>query len=81
MINKRKIVGAIDAALSRAGSKVIAERIFYDDVSDRVYVTLFNGPRKTEVILPGRWFDGQGAGSIDQTISDGIKRLGYTPIG
>jgi len=81
MKNTRKIVQAVDAAIKRADSKAIAERIFYDDVSNRVFVTLFRGPRKTEVVMPARWFDDQGAERIDQSIRDGVKRLEHTPIG
>jgi hypothetical protein len=81
MMNTRKMVRAVDAAIKRADSKAIAERIFYDAVSDRVFVTLFKGPRKTDVILHGRWFEADGADNIDLSISEGVKRLEHTPIG
>jgi hypothetical protein len=81
MVNTRRIVVTVDAAIKQADSKAIAERIFYDDVSDRVFVTIFKGPRKTEVVLPARWFEGQGADHINESIRDGVKRLAHTPIG
>lgn len=54
---------------------------FYDDASDRLFVTILKGSRKISVTLRGRDFGDGDAKKIDDAIEDGVRRLGHTPIG
>jgi hypothetical protein len=79
MANARRLKARVESAIKRAGKDVIAGRVFYDDVSDRLYVSLFKGPRKTEFVL--RTLDGTGQEEIDSAVKQALERLEHTPIG
>jgi len=83
MADARLLKAKVDAAIKRTGSGVIAERTFYDEVSGRLYVTIFKGPRKTDFVLRVREFEnGDSANkAIEQTVKDAVARLEHTPIG
>jgi hypothetical protein len=83
MEDQRSLKSKVDAAIKRADKDVIAERTFYDDVSGRLFVTIFKGPRKTEFVLSTRQLDNGKSleNQIDQTVKDAVARLARTPIG
>jgi hypothetical protein len=70
----------VEAAVKRVDPKLMTGT-FYDDASDRLFVTIVNGSRKVSVTLKGRDFANGGAEKIDNAIEDGLRRLGTTPIG
>ena len=70
----------VEAAIKRADPKVITGT-FYDDASDRLFVTIVRGSRKISVSLRGRDFGNGGSEKIDRAIEDGLRRLQATPIG
>jgi len=70
----------IEAAIKRADPKAITST-FYDDASDRLFVTIFKGSKKVSVTLRGRDFSNGGAELIDRSIEDALTRLQNTPIG
>ena len=79
MTDVRKMKARVEAAVKRADSKAMTGT-FYDDASDRLFVTLFKGSRKISVTLRGRDFS-NGVEQIDLAIVDGLRRLASTPIG
>ena len=79
MTDVRKMKARVEAAVKRADSKAMTGT-FYDDASDRLFVTLFKGSRKISVTLRGRDFS-NGVEKIDLAIVDGLRRLASTPIG
>jgi hypothetical protein len=70
----------VEAAIKRADPKVITGT-FYDDASDRLFVTIVRGSRKISVSLRGRDFGNGDSEKIDRAIKDGLRRLQATPIG
>ena len=80
MINLRRIAPIINQAITRTDKDVIAET-FYDEVSNRVFVKLIKGQRKTEIALPARYFDNGSADEIGRSLKPAIERLRHTPIG
>ena len=80
MTEVRRMKATIEAAIKRADPKTITGT-FYDDASDRLFVTIFKGSRKVSVTFRGRDFSNGGAGRIDGSIEDALRRLAHTPIG
>jgi len=80
MTNVRRMKAIVNAAIKRLDPKAIAEGNFYDDVSGRLFVTIFKGARKISVSLREQDFD-DGSEKIDRAIADGVRRLAETPIG
>jgi hypothetical protein len=78
MTNIRKMIPKVEARIKQADPEVITERTFYDEVSDRLFVTIVKGPRKTEIMLLGRDF---GDAQVDRAVAQGVARLEHTPIG
>ena len=80
MTEVRKMKARVAAAIKRVDPKAVTGT-FYDDASDRLFVTIVKGPRKINVTLRGRDFANGGGEKIDRAIEDGLKRLENTPIG
>lgn len=83
MADFRSLKSMVDAAIKQIDKSVIAERSFYDDVSNRLFVTVFKGSRKTEFVLSTRHLnnDDSSRKEIENVVRDAIKRLDRTPIG
>ncbi|HXG93094.1 MAG TPA: hypothetical protein VNN73_12125 [Blastocatellia bacterium] len=81
MKNARKLTPIIDAAVKRADKNAMTERVFYDEVSDRLFVAIVKGSRQVEITLPARCFENGSADQIDSRIKEAVKRLDRTPIG
>lgn len=79
MTDVRQMKAKVNAAIKRVDPKVVTGT-FYDDASDRLFVTIVRGPRKVSVTLRGRDF-ANGAEKIDKAVEDGLRRLETTPIG
>jgi hypothetical protein len=54
---------------------------FYDDASDRLFVTIIKGSRKVSVTLSRRDFTNGDSEKISRSVEDGLRRLQNTPIG
>lgn len=80
MTGFRQMEARVEAAIKRVDPKVMTAT-FYDDASDRLFVTLVRGSRKISVTLRGRDFGNGDSKKIDQAIEDGFRRLQDTPIG
>lgn len=80
MTNVRQMKAKVQAAVKRVDPKLIAGT-FYDDASDRLFVTIVNGSRKISVTLRGRDFGNGDSKKMDLAIQDGLRRLQTTPIG
>jgi hypothetical protein len=79
MTDVRQMKAKVVAAIKRVDPKVTTGT-FYDDASDRLFVTIVRGPRKISVTLRGRDFV-NGAEKVDRAIEEGLRRLETTPIG
>ena len=79
MTDVRQMKAKVVAAIKRVDPKVMTGT-FYDDASDRLFVTIVRGPRKISVTLRGRDFV-NGAEKVDRAIEEGLRRLETTPIG
>jgi len=79
MSDVRQMKARVEAAVKRVDPKVMTGT-FYDDASDRLFVTIVRGTRKVSVTLRARDFS-NGAEQIDRAIADGLRRLQVTPIG
>lgn len=80
MTNVRQMKARVEAAVKRLDPKLFAGT-FYDDASDRLFVTIVNGSRKISVTLRGRDFGNGDSKKIDHAIEDGLRRLQDAPIG
>ena len=80
MTDVRQMKARVEAAIKRLDPKAITG-MFYDDASDRLFVTIFKGPRKISVALRGRDFGNGDSEKLNNAIEDGLRRLQHTPIG
>ncbi|HTF37046.1 MAG TPA: hypothetical protein VK651_01960 [Blastocatellia bacterium] len=80
MTDVRQMKQRVEAAVKRVDPEVMTGT-FYDDASDRLFVTIVKGSRKISVTLRSRDFGNGDAGTIDHAIKDGLRRLQDTPIG
>ena len=76
----RHMKAQVEAAVRKADPKAMTGT-FYDDASDRLFVTLVKGSRKVSVSLRARDFANGGSDKITRAIKDGLRRLEETPIG
>lgn len=80
MGNLRKAIPKVEAAIKRLDPKVIVQRTFYDEVSNRLYVGVVKGLRETEIVLLGHDFDDDLLKRVNQSLEDGLKKLEHAPI-
>jgi hypothetical protein len=80
MADVRQMKARALAALKRLDPQTLPST-FYDDASDRLFVTIVKGTRKVSVTLRGRDFTNGEGDTVNRTIEDGVKRLERTPIG
>lgn len=80
MTDVRQMKARVEAAVKRVDPKVMTGT-FYDDASDRLFVTIVKGSRKVSVTLRAQDFGNGDAGKVDQAIEDGLRRLQDTPVG
>lgn len=80
MTDVRKMKMRVEAAMKRIDPKVTLLTTFFDDASERMFLTIVKGPRKILMTLRARDF-ANGADGIDRAIEEGVGRLAHTPIG
>ncbi|MFY9557445.1 MAG: hypothetical protein WAV20_12615 [Blastocatellia bacterium] len=80
MTDLRKMKASVEQAVKRADSKATTGT-FYDDASQRLFVTIVKGSRKVSVALRARDFGNGDSEKITRALKDGIRRLEHTPIG
>lgn len=79
-----KVAGQMKAKVETAVRKMDPDALtgtFYDDASDRLFVTLIKGSRKVSVTLRGRDLTNGDSEKISRAVEDGLRRLRNTPIG
>ena len=76
----RQMKARVEAAIRKVDPKAITGT-FYDDASERLFVTIVKGSRKISVTFRGKDFGNGDADKIDHAIKDGLRRLQDTPIG
>ncbi len=76
----RRMKARVEAAIKKVDPKALTGT-FYDDASDRLFITIVRGSRKVSVTLRGRDFGNGDSEKIDHAIEDGFRRLQDTPIG
>ena len=76
----RQMKAKVEAAIRRVDPDAMTGT-FYDDASERLFVTIFKGSRKISVTLRGRDFGNGDSEKLDAAIDDGLRRLEHTPIG
>jgi hypothetical protein len=81
MTDAQKLTWKVEAAIKRADPNAITERTFYDEISDRLFVNIFKGPRKTEIIFIVREYNNGNTERIDSIVVRAVERLKHTPIG
>jgi len=80
MTDVRKMKAKVEAEIKRIDPKAITGT-FFDNASDRLFVTIVKGPRKVSVALRGRDFTNGDSEKVNRAIEDGIRRLEHTPVG
>ena len=81
MTQAQKLTRKVEAAIKRADPNAITERTFYDEVSDRLFVTIFKGPRKTDIVFIVGEYNNSDAERINRVVEQSLERLKHTPIG
>ncbi len=81
MRDRRKLSAIVNAIVKKNDSTVMAQRAFYDDASDRLFITLIRGSHRVNLTLAGRDLDGDDTSRADQLIRDNIDQLARVPIG
>ncbi|HLG15434.1 MAG TPA: hypothetical protein VJH03_13170 [Blastocatellia bacterium] len=81
MRNVRKIKPRVEGIIKRIDPALIVQATFYDEASDRFFVTIVDGPRKIEVTLLGREFDNGRYESVNASLQAATERLKRVPIG
>jgi hypothetical protein len=82
MTDGKSLKSRIDDAIKSADKDVIVERSFFDDISERLYVTIVKGSRKVEFILKPRGLaSGDGEREIERVVKEALSRLSRAPIG
>ena len=79
-----KVADQMKAKVEAAIKKVDPDAVtgtFYDDASDRLFVTIIKGARKVSVTLRGRDFSNGDSEKVSRAVEDGLRRLKNTPIG
>ena len=80
MTEVRKMKARVEAAIKAADPQAILQTTFFDDVSDRMFITIVKGSRKTQIALQARDF-ADGANEFNRVIGKGIAQLAQMPIG
>lgn len=70
----------VEAAIRKADPELVTGT-FYDEASDRLFVTIIKGSRKVSVTLRGRDFLNGASETISRAVEDGLRRLKNAPIG
>jgi hypothetical protein len=81
MTEARKLTLKVEAAIKRADPNVITDRTFYDEISDRLFVTIVKGSRKTDIVFISHLFKNGDSERIDRLVEESLERLKHTPIG
>jgi hypothetical protein len=81
MTDVRKLIPRIEALIRRADPKVITDRTFYDAASNRLYVMIVKGSRKTEITLHGNHLTSEKQEQTPRLINEGLGRLARVPVG
>ena len=81
MTDIRKMIPKVEAKIKQIDPDVIVGSAFYDDASNRLFITMFKGPRKIEITLTSRDLANGDLGKANQILENGVKRLEHTPIG
>ncbi len=77
---RNRIVALVDKAVKDTDKEVMILRTFYDDASDRAFITLVKGRRKVNLTFSGRDAREQ-TENITSIIKTGIEKLSRVPIG
>ncbi|MEK6302064.1 MAG: hypothetical protein AABO41_15245 [Acidobacteriota bacterium] len=81
MLDVSKLIPRIEALIKRADPKVITERTFYDAASNRLYIGLVKGSRKTEFTLQGNRLTSDHQDETVRLIEEALGRLSRVPVG
>ncbi|MEW6212428.1 MAG: hypothetical protein AB1631_29145 [Acidobacteriota bacterium] len=81
MRDRRKLSARVDAIVRQNDAKVMIQRAFYDDASDRVFITLVKGLHRVNLTLAARDLDGDDRSLAEQVIRNGIAYLDQAPVG
>ncbi len=80
MENVSKVIARVEAIIHKLDPDCIVQGTFYDEVSNRLFVTVVKGSRKKNITLLGRYFE-NGFDALSKTIKTGIEELQTEPIG
>ncbi|HEY7544495.1 MAG TPA: hypothetical protein VID27_06420 [Blastocatellia bacterium] len=81
MRDRRKLSARVDAIVKQNDSEVMIQRTFYDEASDRLFITLIRGSHRVNLTLAARDLDNGDRSKAEQVIRDNIAHLDQVPIG
>ena len=81
MIDVRKLIPRFEALIKRADPTFITDRTFYDRASNRLYIGIVKGSRKTQITLLGDRLTRDHEEETERLIREGMTRLARVPIG
>ena len=81
MRDRRRLAARVISIVKRNDKKVLVQRAFYDDASDRVFVTLVKGAQRVNLTLRARELESDDLASAEKLIKDNIAQIAHVPIG
>lgn len=81
MSDIRRMIPKIEVAVKRIDPDVIIQSSFYDDVSNRLFLTLVDGPRRTQVTFTNYDFNDEGMERVSRALRASVDKLKLVPIG
>jgi hypothetical protein len=77
----RKVKPLLEYTIKQIDPDVIVGGTFYDEASDRFFLTIFDGRRKVEVMVPSRDCENGRMDKVKDTLNRALEKLKRTPIG
>jgi hypothetical protein len=81
MRDRRRLAAIVDSIVKRNDGGAMVQRAFYDDASDRVFVTLVKGLRRVNLTLRRVDLETSDRSKAEQTIKENIAQLDTVPVG
>lgn len=81
MADRKRMASVITARVKRLDPETIVQGTLYDEVSGRLVVTVVNGTRRLQMVVPVRWFENGYREQLNRALKDAIERLRQSPTG
>jgi hypothetical protein len=81
MRDRRRLAAIVDSIVKGSDSEVQVQRAFYDDASDRLFITLVRGLFRVNLTLSANDIEGDDRSKAKRVIDENIAQLDRVPVG